>query len=59
MTCDPQAVGEPERLLASADARWAMASEWARVGPSLVIRLVVVVPIDSADRVRTILRDLG
>jgi len=55
MTFDPEAVGEPERLLASADARWAMATEWARVGPSLVIRLIVVVPIDSVHRVKTIL----
>jgi hypothetical protein len=59
MTCDPEAVGEPERLLASADARWAMATEWARVGPSLVIRIIVVVPTESADRVKVILESLG
>ncbi len=59
MTCDPEVVGEPERLLASADARWAMATEWARVGPSLVIRLIVVVPTEAEDRVRSILESLG
>jgi hypothetical protein len=55
MTCDPEAVGQPEGLLASADARWSMATEWARVGPSLVIRLIIVVPTEAADRVTTIL----
>ena len=59
VNCDPEAVGEPERLLASADARWAMATEWARVGPSLVIRLIFVVPINSVDRVKTILESIG
>ncbi len=55
MTCDPEGAGEPETLLASAEARWSMATEWARVGPSLVIRLIVVVPNESADRVTAIL----
>ncbi len=44
LTCDPEGMGEPEGLLATAEARWAMASEWARVGPSLIIRLILVVP---------------
>ena len=56
MSCDPEAAGELERLLASADARWTMATEWARVGPSLVIRLIVVVPTESVDRVTAILK---
>ena len=56
MTCDPEAEGEPEGILASADARWSMATEWARVGPSLVIRLIIVVPTDSVDRVAAILK---
>ena len=49
---DPEAEGEPEALLATADARWSMATEWARVGPSLVIRLILVVPASRADDVR-------
>ena len=55
MHCDPEAVGEPEGLLAGADARWTMATEWARVGPSLVIRIIVVVPTEAVDGVETIL----
>jgi len=51
-TCDPEADGEPEGLLGTPAARWAMASEWARVGPSLVIRLVLVVPADNLEQVR-------
>jgi len=48
-TCDPEGDGEPEGLLAAAEARWTLASEWARVGPSLIIRLVLVVPSNSAE----------
>jgi hypothetical protein len=55
MTCDPGAAGEPEGLLATPEARWGMATEWARVGPSLVIRVIIVVPTESEDRVRSIL----
>jgi len=51
-TCDPEADGEPEGLLGTPEARWTMASEWARVGPSLVIRLVLVVPAESLESVR-------
>jgi len=58
MTCDPEAEGEPEGILASADARWSMATEWARVGPSLVIRLLIVVPTESVDDVKTTLESL-
>jgi len=56
--CDPEADGEPEGLLGSEDARWAMASEWARVGPSLIIRLILVVPSNSAEVVCDRLRAL-
>jgi hypothetical protein len=52
MTCDPEAEGQPVGLLGTLEARWAMASEWARVGPSLVIRLVLVVPANSVESVR-------
>ena len=56
--CDPEAEGEPEALLASPAARWSMATEWARVGPSLVIRLFLVVPTDAENRVKALLASL-
>ena len=57
--CDPEAGGEPNALLATADAHWSMATEWARVGPSLVIRLILVVPTDAESRVKTLLGSLA
>ena len=48
---DPEAPGEPDALLTDRRVRWSMASEWARVGPSLVVRLVVIVPTEAASRV--------
>lgn len=57
-TCNPEAGGEPEGLLATPEAHWAMASEWARVGPSLIIRLVLVVPSNSSEAVCDRLRVL-
>ena len=58
MTCDPEAVGEPEGLLAAAEARWGMASEWVKVGPSLVIRLMIVVPAEASAEVEAALQSL-
>jgi hypothetical protein len=49
---DPEAEGEPDALLAAPAARWSMATEWARIGPSLVVRLILVVPASRADDVR-------
>ena len=57
VACDPEAEGEPDALLATADARWSMATEWARVGPSLVIRLILIVPPDAENRVKNLLED--
>jgi len=54
---DPEAEGEPEALLAVPAARWSMATEWARVGPSLVVRLILVVPSDAENRVKALLED--
>lgn len=51
-TCDPEAEGQLESLLAAPGARWTMASEWARVGPSLVIRLIFVVPASAQSVVK-------
>jgi hypothetical protein len=56
---DPEAEGEPEALLATADAHWSMATEWARIGVSLVVRLIVVVPTDAENRVKTLLGSLA
>ena len=55
---DPEAEGEPEALLAAPAARWSMATEWARIGPSLVIRLILVVPADVENRVKAMLGSL-
>ena len=55
---DPEAEGEPDALLAAPAARWSMATEWARVGSSLVVRLILVVPADAEKRVKTLLRSL-
>ncbi len=57
--CDPEGEGEPEGLLNTAAARWSMASEWARVGPSLIIRLILVVPASAQTEVCDRLRALG
>jgi len=57
-SCDPEGEGEPEALLATAEARWSMAGEWARIGPSLVVRLILVVPADAEERVKAPLRSL-
>jgi hypothetical protein len=59
VACDPEAEGEPDALLATANARWSMATEWARVGPSLIVRLILVVPASRADDVRDLLNAVG
>ncbi len=58
VACDPEANGEPEVLFATTDAHWSMATEWARVGPSLVIRLILIVPADAENRVKALLGSL-
>lgn len=57
--CDPEAEGEPEGLLSTADARWAMATEWARVGPSMVVRMILLVPAEGAEKVRKLLDSMS
>ena len=56
---DPEAEGEPEGLLVHPDARWSMATEWARVGPSQVVRLILVVPPDHADRILALFKSFS
>jgi hypothetical protein len=58
-TVDPEAEGQPDGLLGTAEARWSMASEWARVGPSLIIRLMFVVPSSAETAVSDRLKVLG
>ncbi len=41
---DPEASGEPERLLTGPGVRWGMATSYLRAGPSVVHRMVVYVP---------------
>lgn len=55
---DPEAEGEPEALLASSRPRWAMATSWARSGPSLLVRMILVVPQETNDRILTLLRSI-
>ena len=55
---DPEGHGEPEALIARAGAHWAMATSWARVGPSLIVRLILFVPARSAERVIELIEPL-
>lgn len=52
---DPEASGEPRALMTDPALRWSMATVWARVGPSLIFRLVLVVPANQTDRVKALL----
>jgi hypothetical protein len=52
---DPEATGEPGNLLSHPALRWSMATEWARVGPSLLVRVIIVVPDHHARRVASLL----
>lgn len=52
---DPEVDGEPRLLLMHPALRWSMATEWARVGPSLIFRLILVAPAKNADQVLDLL----
>jgi hypothetical protein len=52
---DPEAEGEPERLLASSGMRWGMATSFAPRGASVLFRLVLFVPADVATSVEALL----
>lgn len=45
---DPEAAGEPERLLAGSAMRWGMATGFAPCGPSVAFRIVLYVPVEAA-----------
>jgi CBS domain-containing protein len=55
---DPESEGEPSGLLTDPRVRWSMATEWARVGPSLIVRMILVVPSQEAGRVKEMLESL-
>ncbi len=55
---DPEVDGEPRLLLMHPALRWSMATEWARVGPSLIFRLILVAPVHEAERVITLLTSI-
>jgi hypothetical protein len=57
-TCNPENRNETDALLMSPAVRWSMASSWARVGPSWVLRLILVVPEPSAEGVEALLARL-
>jgi hypothetical protein len=56
---DPEADGEPGGLLIHPALRWSMATEWARVGPSLLVRMIIVFPAPYAHRVTDLLDTLA
>jgi hypothetical protein len=56
---DPEADGEPGGLLIHPALRWSMATEWARVGPSLIFRLIFVVPVRAENTVKILLDALN
>ncbi len=56
--CDPESPDERERLLETSEARWSMAASWAPVGPSLIVRTILVVPTSAQDRVVRLLEKL-
>ena len=55
---DPETVGEPDGLMGDTSIRWSMASEWAKFGPSLVVRVLLEVPSHKVERVQVLLTAL-
>ena len=55
---DPEADAEPESLLSHPAVRWSMATEWARIGPSVIFRLILVIPREAGDRITALLVSL-
>ncbi len=53
-TYDPDAEGQPEGLVEDTNARWAMTTEWARIGPSTIYHVVLWVPENSASAVEVL-----
>lgn len=57
--CDPESPNERQRLVETPEARWSMATSWARTGPSLMVRMVLVVPGHELDQVIAILEKIN
>lgn len=57
--CDPETPNERERLLETPEGRWSMATSWDAVGPSLIVRMILVVPTPARDRVVEVLERLA
>lgn len=57
MAYDPEAPGEPDRLVADSDAVWALALARAHGAASYVVRAVLFVPEADAARVGALLED--
>lgn len=57
--CDPESPNERERLVETPEARWSMATSWAPVGPSLIVRMILVVPAPEKDRIVEVLEHLA
>lgn len=58
-TFDPDGDNEPDGIVEHTNARWAMATEWARIGPSTIYHVTLWVPEDSASTVETLLTKIG
>jgi hypothetical protein len=55
---DPEAPGEPDRIMGHADIRWGLASSWVDTGASVVHRVLVYVPTAAAHDIDRLLERL-
>jgi hypothetical protein len=55
---DPEAPGEPDRLMSKADVRWGMANSFADRGASIVYRLLLYLPSSAVPEVERLLERL-
>lgn len=55
---DPDAPGEPERLLTRPEVRWGMAASYLRTGPSVVHRVLLYVPNPARPAIELLLERL-
>ena len=54
-TIDPDGADELDDLVEQTGARWAMATEWARIGPSTIYHVILWVPEKSAPAIDSLL----
>jgi hypothetical protein len=55
---DPEAPGEPDRIMGHADIRWGLASSWAETGASVVHRVLLYLPAAAAPEIDRLLERL-